>query len=573
MRIQKLKDISFIVGSMSSRIPLMVFLYLLSIGLELIGLSLIMPYVTAIQTPEQLENFPIWTRVTGYFSFATHTDAVLFLSFIILIIFGVKIALNAFIQNVIILFSYDLQVSLRKRLAKAYIRAPYLFHTTKRSSEIINIMQGHVSLFSKGVVGSLLRLCGEVATISVIGLYLLISYPIPLLIAISVISSFIVIYLLTLQRRLRRYGREVAKSSKDLIVTITQGIKAIKEARVFGNSKYFEDNIIETAERVSTVNSKVAFLQILPRFFLEFLIVLIIVLTVIFNLLIYGEEAQVLNNLVVFAVASLRLLPSASQVSSNLNTLIFASPMMEEILSDIKATGDGKLKPSKQNIKSIETLTLSNLIFNYPDTGTPILNGVNFSIRKGEIVGLFGESGSGKTTLVNILLGLLSFQHGKILFNGEEIGKDEWRKSKFASYIPQTPTMLDDQVMSNVAIGQKLDEIDRNKVHEALMQARLAPLIETLPQGIETIAGEDALFLSGGQKQRLAISRSFYFNRNLIILDEVTSALDMDTETEVLSAIKELRKGAAVLIISHSPQVANICDRIYYLENGKLTEK
>ena len=127
MRIRKLKDISFIIGSMSSRIPLMVFLYLLSIGLELFGLSLIMPYVSAIQTPEQLENYPIWTRVTSYFSFATHTDAVLFLSFIILIIFGVKIALNAFIQNVIIVFSYDLQVSLRKRLARLIFVRPICF--------------------------------------------------------------------------------------------------------------------------------------------------------------------------------------------------------------------------------------------------------------------------------------------------------------------------------------------------------------------------------------------------------------------------------------------------------------
>ena len=567
---QNLKDILFIIGSMKSRIPLMIFLYLSSSFLELLGLSLVVPYLSAIQAPEQLEQFSLWVSVENFLNFQNHIDALIFLSLVILIIFGTKIALYVFIQNSIIVFSYDLQVTLRKRLARAYIHAPYTFHTKKRSSEVISVMQNHVNQFSKGVVGSLLRLCGEITTVFFIGLFLLISYPISSLVALSFIVLFLFVCSLKIKARLRQYGKNLVLANNDLIRSTTQGVKGIKEAKVIGNTSFFENAIIDSAQRSATINSKIAFLQILPRFILEFLIISVIILTVIMNMIIYGEDAQVINNLVVFAAASLRLLPSASQIASNLNTLYYAAPMKEEILSDIKTTGDGKNKPFEKISAEMEQLKLENLSFSYPNSDKIILDNINLEIKKGEIIGIFGESGSGKTTLINIILGLLDFEKGSLTFNGKKITQKEWSKLKIASYISQTPLMIDDRIILNVAIGEEIEKIDVEKVIYSLKKAHIFNWVNDMPEKTNTLIGEDAQFMSGGQKQRLAISRSFYFNRDLIIFDEVTSALDENTEKEVLADIKKLKKDSAVLIISHSPETMNICDRIFYIKNGKL---
>lgn len=573
MIIQKLKDILFIIGSMASRIPLVFLLYLSSSGLELIGLSLIVPFITAIQHPEKLSDIAAFSYIQQFMNFESTKEIIIFLSLSILIVFGVKTSLNVLIQRSIIIFSYDLQVELRKRLAKAYLRAPYIFHTSKRSSEIINIIQGHVSQFSKGVVGSLLRITGEIVIVSVIGIFLLISYPITSLIAASVIISFIIVYTFVIKGKMRFLGTENVVANNNMIKSISQGIKGLKEARVFGNTKYFEKAIIDSAFKASSVNSKIAFFQILPRYILEFIIICVVVLTIVINILIDNSASETIGSIAVFAVAALRLLPSASQISSNLNTLYYTAPMMEEIVDDIKATGDGKINPKEQQNLELKRLDLNNLSFCYPNSDKIILDSINFSIQKGEVIGLFGESGSGKSTLVNIILGLLNFQSGNVSLNGKEISNNEWRKFNFASYIPQTPTMIDDTVMANVALGQEQDDIDLNKINTALKKAHLDTLIDSLPGGIQTTTGEDALYFSGGQKQRLAISRSFYFKRSLIILDEVTSALDVETEKDVLSAIKELREDAAIIIISHSTQAESICDRVYNIKNGKLIEK
>ena len=141
------------------------------------------------------------------------------------------------------------------------------------------------------------------------------------------------------------------------------------------------------------------------------------------------------------------------------------------------------------------------------------------------------------------------------------------------SYVPQTPTIIDDSILANVAFGETPENVEKKRVLEALKKAQLELLIERLPQGIDSLTGEDAVFISGGQRQRLVISRSFYFKRDFILLDEVTSALDPKTEKEVLTSIQSLRESASVIIISHSEEAKKLCDRVYYLQDGKLTEQ
>ena len=195
---------------------------------------------------------------------------------------------------------------------------------------------------------------------------------------------------------------------------------------------------------------------------------------------------------------------------------------------------------------------------------------ISLSIKNGESVGLIGASGAGKTTLVDILLGLLQPQEGDILFNNRSLNETLalWRAQ--VAYLPQEIFLIDNTLLSNVALGVLDDSIDREKVMNALKKACLEELVDNLPKGIDTMIGERGVRLSGGQKQRVALARAFYHGRNVLVLDEATSSLDHETEKEIIEEIRYFKGEKTMIIIAHRLTTVQHCDRIYVLENGEI---
>ena len=191
-------------------------------------------------------------------------------------------------------------------------------------------------------------------------------------------------------------------------------------------------------------------------------------------------------------------------------------------------------------------------------------------INAGESIGLIGPSGSGKTTLVDMLLGLLEPQQGNIQYNGEGVKTvlQQWRSQ--AAYIPQQVFLIDDTLRHNVAFGIDNDEIDNDRLQESLRQSKLIKVVEQLPQGVETILGENGVRLSGGQRQRVALARAFYHGRDILVMDEATSALDDQTEQEIVKEIDQLKGKKTMIVIAHRLTTLKHCNRIYKLENGRV---
>ena len=557
---------------MSSRVPFVMVCYFISILLELIGLSLIVPYIYVISDPQKLNDYTLWVAINETMQIENQLSLVFLLSALVVLVFLIKTILNVFLQFLVIRFSYDLQTTLHKRLSTAYINAHYLFHTKRRTNEIINVMQSHVNQFSKGVVGSILRISGEFLTLLIIGIYLLLNYPIPSLTAFFSITIFVGLFFLFVRKRLSHQGRKLISAGNELIKNTNQGLKGIKEIRVFGKSSFFVDQVVSSAVRTARSNKAIAFIQILPRYLLEFIFIIVVVATVIFNILIYDDTAQLSGELVVFAFAGIRLLPSASQLALNFNTLVASLPMMNEIFSDLKATESSTILQPKKSPETLNTVEFNDLEFSYPESQVPVVKHADIKISKGEVVGIFGPSGSGKSTLINIILGLLEPNKGTIKFNEKDLSFEQWQELEISSYIPQSPVMLDGTIISNVAFGHNQNEINEERVINAIKNASLEDVLKQNKMDIHSSVGEDAILLSGGQRQRVAIARSFYFDRSLIIFDEVTSALDKNTEKDVLEAIVSLKEKAGVLIISHSMQAIDYCDRVYQIHKGIIKE-
>ncbi|MEO1673466.1 MAG: ATP-binding cassette domain-containing protein, partial [Cyanobacteria bacterium J06631_2] len=195
---------------------------------------------------------------------------------------------------------------------------------------------------------------------------------------------------------------------------------------------------------------------------------------------------------------------------------------------------------------------------------------ISMTINKGDSIGLIGKSGSGKTTLVDVLMGLLSPQSGDITLDDVSVYPQLRAWQNLIGYVPQSIFLIDDTLEKNIAFGIADHLIDRERLQNALVAAQLNEVVERLPMGLNTVVGERGVLLSGGQRQRVGIARALYHEKEILVFDEATAALDNETESLITDATKALSGSKTIIIIAHRLSTIEHCDRIYQLENGQI---
>jgi ATP-binding cassette, subfamily B, bacterial PglK len=234
------------------------------------------------------------------------------------------------------------------------------------------------------------------------------------------------------------------------------------------------------------------------------------------------------------------------------------------------ATGSGDTQP----LRVLRHIDLVNVTFCYPNSDRPVLTDLSLTIPVNQTVGFVGSTGAGKTTVVDIVLGLLMPDRGRVEIDGVPIDADNvgrWQRS--VGYVPQSIFLIDDTVAGNIAFGVRPPDICQEAVERA---ARLAELhdfvVRDLPSGYGTLVGERGVRLSGGQRQRLGIARALYHNPDVLVLDEATSALDSLTERALMQAIGNLAHRKTIILIAHRLSTVRACDQIFLLERGRLVK-
>lgn len=246
--------------------------------------------------------------------------------------------------------------------------------------------------------------------------------------------------------------------------------------------------------------------------------------------------------------------------------------MIYEDLKEIEELGEID-EDSDYSWKFQHKVELKKISYAYPDGDMNVLENVSLTIEKGKTIAFIGSSGAGKSTLVDILLGLLKPQYGKIYSDGMDIFKNLPTWQKEIGYIPQSIYLSDDTIKNNVAFGVDEKDIDEQAVILALMQAQLYDFVEGLPEGLNSYVGDRGVRLSGGQRQRIGIARALYHDPQILVLDEATSALDNDTESAVMEAIDNLQGQKTIIIIAHRLTTIRNVDIIYEVSNGKVIRK
>lgn len=572
--INTLKKLNFLLTK-RQRTALMVLSVLLFFGmlLEIFGLGALIPGISILLDPLAFEKYPILSKLTLLLGLETQNQFIVFSLASILIIYFVKTAFLVILSYKQNSFLSRLSAYISNTLFELYMYQPYSFHTSVNSSILIRNLQTEVSYFST-FCQALLNLVIEGAMLIGIIITLIFIEPVG---AISVglffgLSSYVFFFFS--KKRMKRWGKmrqELDGYNSKLII---EGLGGIKNIKILGKESFFTSIFFSNNSVKANILGKNSTLNLLPRYYLEFLSVFGLLIFVSVMLYLEKDLAGLIATLGVFVAATFRMMPSLNKLIAGSQSLKYYKSSLDVLYKEFNI-----LKPTKfKNQAPLEfdftkEIHLNAISFSYHKEQDNILNNVSLSIKPGEVIGLVGPSGSGKTTLIDLFLGFYSPTAGDITIGNYSIYNDITSWQKKIGYVSQNIFLLDSSIKSNIALGYKDTEIDSDKLENALKLAQLEAFVNNLPMGVDTRVGEMGVQLSGGQRQRIGIARALYKNPPIIVLDEATSALDTKTESGVMDSIKQLKGVKTIIIIAHRLSTLSICDQIYSLDKGVIKEE
>ncbi len=575
----KLTKIKYLLDSKEKKSFLILF-FLMAIAafFETLGVGLIMPFIALLQKPSIVIEKPVLNWIYTFFGFSSYKSFLLFAGILFVAYFFVKGLYLIFVYRVQLALLAATELNIAKKLFEAYVHIPFSLHIQQNSSIVLrNIMTE-----TRKVVFSFLMHCLDILLEFLVVIFILILLivmaPIPTLATILILSSFLPVFYKLVRHRLYTLGKIEQRHLGLAIKGINQAMGGFKEMKVLGRESFFVEEVSDNIKRFVSAHSKHIFINKLPHIFLE--IILIGTLIVIVGLLfLKGQTLQHILPLIgLFALASIRLMPSVSKIMTYLNSMKFTSVSLEVIYKDLKNfdMSEDKLK-SRLKAAPVPTMTFNEIIklervsYRYPGTDELVLKNIQMRIHKGESVALVGHTGSGKTTLVDLILGLLSPTQGQITVDGLDISSNMSGWQQNIGYVPQFIYLIDDTIKRNIAFGISENQIDEKRLWWALGIAQLVEFVKDLPRQLDTIVGEVGVRLSGGQRQRIGIARAIYNNPELLVLDEATSSLDRETEEAFSSAVERLKGQKTFIIIAHRISTVKYSDCIYLIDRGIIS--
>ena len=569
-------------GKQKAKMGGIVVLMIIGAALEACSIGLVIPIITTLLDPEAVNGDGYLGDIYRFLGMKSTSQFTIVMLLVIIAAFVVK---NVFLyfQNVVQLrFVYTNQFATSRRMMINFMERPYEYYLNADTSVIQRSITSDVNNMY-GLILSSLQLLSEIIMFLVLVIVLMTQDPMMIL----TIALLLVIVLLVIKCILKpimiKAGEDNQEYYSGLYKWIDQSMMGIKEIKIANKESYFINEYSKCGAGYVGAVQKYNIYNATPRLLIETVCIAGLVLYLILQIASGKEVAAMITQIGVFAVAAMRLLPSANRINNYLTSISYFEPFfmgvsdnLQEEINDRNVNYDAEAYEARKEIKKLPVLKkieLKDIVYKYPNTDVLIFNHADMEIPVGCSVGVVGTSGAGKTTIIDVLLGLLNIQEGSILADGVEVREhyEEWLKN--IGYIPQTIFMIDASIRKNVAFGVPDEEIDDNKVWQALKEAQLDEFVRGLPEGLDTGIGERGIRLSGGQRQRIGIARALFEDPEVLVLDEATSALDNETEAAIMDSINRLHGRKTLIIIAHRLQTIEKCDMVYRVENGQIARE
>ena len=541
--------------------------------LEMCSVSLIIPFVNAVLDTDAFMEKWYAKQMCNMFGVSSPQNLLMMLAFLMAAVYILKNAYLVFEYNVQYRFVYGNMLLMHRRMLINYLARPYEFYLTVDSGEILRVINDDVREAFALLVTLISFFTETIVSMMLVIAIFLISPFVTICMAMGLFS--IMLLITAVIKPMQRSAGEVRQKSlagiNKLLIQVIQGIKEIK---VTQSEAFFVDSYTRTGRKYVNSIRRNLVVGIIPKSLIE--AISMSTLFIVIAIMIYrgGNMESIIPIIAAIAMAAIRLLPAINRMSSALGSIVYYEPTLDKMIENLKdLDGDEGVACEKNKgiISSVNRgIQMEDVCYKYPGAHKNVLNHSYMTINEGQSVGIIGASGAGKTTAVDLILGLLRVNHGRILVDGHDIKSDLSGWYNMIGYIPQSIFLIDDTIMANVAFGYDRKDIDEEKVWRVLREAALDQYVRELPKGLYTEIGERGIRLSGGQRQRLGIARALYRDPQVIIFDEATSALDNDTESAIMESINNLQGQKTMIIIAHRLTTIQNCDCIFKIANGTI---
>ena len=536
--------------------------------LNFMGIAALLPALYLLLDSENIHSTAWLSKIYEAFGFTCDLNFVIAVCMCMVVFIVVKCLINMFLYRFERDYIYALYRYLSRNLYIDYFNRGLQFIKSSNSAVLSRNVNVICYTFVAGVLKPMAVIVSETLLFALIFISIIFYNPTIALLVMVIFAPIFLLYTTFIKQRVNQYGKienEAQRHKFRDTVDTYRGYADIEINNAFGGMlSQFDAN----TETMVSVGAKNATISTLPQIFTE--IALIVGLTLLVALSVGLESADIKVMVGFFAVAALRLLPSIRAVMSSWTSLRynrFAIDIIRDAGIDSPAAAEDS---STERMSFHDKIAINNLYFRFEDNQSNTLTDLSFEIKKGEKIGINGASGSGKTTLFNLLLGLYSPTSGTITIDNQVLSADNRRKwQNSIGYVSQSVFLTDSTILANITLGCKEEDIDMERVANAIEAASLSKFIDTLPNGVNTRIGECGALLSGGQRQRIGIARALYKGAEVLFFDEATSSLDSVTEQSINEAIESLAQADSsltIVVIAHRDSSLSYCDRIITLE-------
>ncbi len=533
--------------------------------LDLIGLAFFGTFIVIVFKGETfLTNI-------SFLSELNTNNKIIFVGVIIILIYFIKAILSYSLHKKITYYCFDVQYDLRKKFLDVFF---YNFVTLKKSNfeQQISTIIDFVRKLTEEFLLHFLKIISDGLIVIIIFCFLLFNSFLP---TISLFFLFIIsfyFYSFFYKKKIYELGDQSRNFIKKLIGKINFIFNAHREIKVFKKESEFIKDVTDFSKLHSSSIKKFNVLLILPKYYSEFIFLSFIIIVSVMVLFENGNNFNSYAIIGVYGAASARVAPLLNNMLNSYSILWNSKPTMnelteyfqiEEYINEDKKKRSHLLKNKKNiNVEDInfKGIGFEKINFNYEKN--EIFKDVNLELELNKSYCVFGPSGSGKTTFINLLIGFLKPDSGKIVIkdDNEKISSD--KISEMISLIPQEVRLMNETIKQNVSLDTDPEKSDEIKVNKALLESGSFDFVNKLGNNINFKLDYLGKNLSGGQRQRIAIARALYRDSKILILDEPFSALDHEAEKYLMKTIDKLKIGRVVIIITHNKDLIKKFDKI-----------